>query len=249
LPKSQQAEVSGGGSGLLFINNPALMFSGLVKPIPHETTKAELGTVNSTDRAVFDVSGPVGGKPGETLVAWVLTLPQEQTFAAHDGLRILSQSRPNLVQDVNYYPASEKHPPMRNIAYQSGADDNSDNPSIGTAGPDPCTSTECLMVKFQAPGLGAHDSVSLSSSIVSGGAPITNDQLCKAKITYIFSNGFATRSNFSRCPASSLPADRELMAPGPACPAIYLQVQYAPRGWRSRFSGAEKSSWKRSWKQ
>ena len=63
------------------------------------------------------------------------------------------------------------------------------------------------MVKFEPPGLGAHDSISFSNGILKsilfskgilsgGGAPITNDDLCKAKITYMFSDGYATTSNF-----------------------------------------------------
>jgi hypothetical protein len=215
LPVSQEQQVLNAGSGLLFSNNPALMFSGLLKPIPHETTKAQLGTGNSTDVAIFDLSGPIGGKRGETLVAWVLTLPPEQTFARHDGVRTLSQSRADLVQDVNYYPASGQHPPVRNIAYRSGDDKTPDNPSIGTAEPSPCTATECLMVKFQPPGLGEHDTISFSESILSGDMPITNDALCNAKITYIFSDGFATTSNFGRCPAASLPLVASSWRPDP----------------------------------
>ena len=225
LPVSQQQKVLAGfppsGSGLLFSNNPAVIppilysglvnpiqHSGLVNPIPRETTKAQLGTGgSSTDRVIFDLSGPADGTPGETLVGWVLTLPQEQTFARHGGFDILSQSRHDLVQDVNYYPSSIDNPLKRNIAYQPGADNNVDNPSIGAADPSPCAfaTAECLVVKFQPPGLGEHDSISFSKSILSGDAPITNDDLCKAKITYIFSDGFVTTSNFGRCPAASLP--------------------------------------------
>jgi hypothetical protein len=224
LPVSQQVEVlaplTGGKSGGLLFDNPSpLRFSGLLSPIPYETTKAQLGTGgSSTDRAMFELSGPAGGKPGETLVAWVLTLPPGQTFARHNRIDIVSQSRQELVQDVNYYPDAVSNPLMRNIAYQPGADNNPDNPSIGAAGPSPCASAaaECMIVKFQPPGLGANDSISFSKSIVKsilfskgilsgGGAPITNNDLCKAKITYLFSDGFMTTSNFGRCPAVSLP--------------------------------------------
>src|SRR4029077_17655770 len=67
LPVSQQAEVLQGGSGLLFSQpNPPLMFSGLLNPIPHETTKAQLGTGDSADRIIFDLSGPTDGTPGAT---------------------------------------------------------------------------------------------------------------------------------------------------------------------------------------
>jgi hypothetical protein len=215
LPTTQQAEVLGGGSGLLFTNTT---FSGLVNPIPYETTKAQLGTGgSSSDRAIFDLSGPLGGKAGETLVAWVLTLPQEQTFAGHGRFDIVSQSRKDLVQSVNFYPGPGNNPLMRHIAFQPGDDNNVDNPSIGAASPSPCVSAtaECLIVKFQPPGLEAHHRISFSTSVLIGDAPITNDDLCKAKITYIFSDGFVTTSNFGPCPAAKLPLVASSWHPDP----------------------------------
>jgi hypothetical protein len=218
LPESQQTEVVNGGSGLLYNNSPTATFSGLLNPIPRETTTAQLETGDgSTDRVVFDLSSPVDGKPGETLVAWVLTLPEQQTFARHNGFHIISQSRQDLVQDVNYYPSPVDNPPRRNIAYQPSDDNSADNPSSGAASSSPCASAtaECLVVKFQAPGLGEHDSIRFSNSILSGNAPITNDDLCNAKITYIFSDGFVTTSNFGRCPPASLPLIASSWHPDP----------------------------------
>jgi hypothetical protein len=235
LPTSQQAAVLGGMSGLLQTpqaaqNGPLPSFaSGFVNPIPYDTTKAQLGTGgSSTDPIIFDLSGPAGGRPGETLVAWVLTLAPGQTFARHDRFHVVSQSREDLVEDVNYYPDSDKNPIVKDIAYHPGADNNSDNPHIGTAADSPCASTsaECLMVKFQTPGLGANDSISFSEGILKsilfskgmlsrGGAPITNNDLCKAKITYIFSDGYATTSNFGPCPPVSLPLISSSWRPDP----------------------------------
>jgi hypothetical protein len=223
LPVSQQGQaVDGqdrGQSGLLFTNSPTLQFSGLLSPIPQETTKAQLGTGgSSTDRAIFDLSAPAGGEPGETLLGWVLTLPQEQTFGRHDGFHIVSQSRHDLVQDVKYYPGPGNNPLQRNIAYQPrGVDNNADNPSIAAADPSPCAfaTAECLVVKFQPPGLGADDSIRFSNSILSSDAPITNEDLCKAKITYIFSDGYITTSNFGRCPPASLPLIASSWHPDP----------------------------------
>jgi hypothetical protein len=202
LQVPQQAQVLG-RSGLLFDDSATVQFSGLLNPIPHETTKAQLGSGgSSTDRAIFDLSGPVGGKPGETLLAWVVTLPEQQTFAKHDGFHIVSQSRKDLVQDVKYYPGPENNPLTRNIAYQPGSDNNADNPTSAAADPGPCAfaTAECMVVKFQPPGLEANDSISFSKSILRGDAPITNEELCKAKISYVFSDGFVTTSNFDRCP-------------------------------------------------
>jgi hypothetical protein len=224
LPVSQQQEVLTSMSGLLS-PNPPLMFSGLINPIPYETTKAQLGTGGSSTDPIFDLSGPAGGQPGETLAAWVLTLPPGQTFARQDRFHVVSQSRKDLVQDVKYYPDTDNSPLMKDIAYYSDADNKSDDPSAGYT---PCTSAtaECLMVKFRSPGLGAHDSISFSKGIIKsilfskgmlsrGGAPITNDDLCKAKITYIFSDGFTTTSNFGRCPAASLPLIASSWRPDP----------------------------------
>src|SRR5262249_21826528 len=67
----------------------------------------------------------------------------------------------------------------------------------------------------QPPGLGANDTISFSKRILSGDASITNDDLCKAKITYIFSDGFVTTSNFGRCPAVSLPLVASSWHPDP----------------------------------
>jgi hypothetical protein len=211
LPMSQQTQVVGNGNVTPALPGSGLLYRptmGFLHPIPHETTKAQLGTGgSSTDRVIFDLSRPVGGKPGETLLAWVLTLPQERTFAREGRFDIVSQSRKDLVQSVDYFADAEHRRLMRNIAYHPGADGNSDDPGIGTASPSLCASAtaECLMIKFQLPGLGAHDTIKFSESILSGGAPITNDDLCKAKITYIFSDGYATTSNFGPCPAKSLP--------------------------------------------
>jgi hypothetical protein len=224
LPTTQQQQVLGGSSGLLFPNSPPVItpltqLSGLINAVPYETTKAQLGTSgSSTDQVIFDLSGPTGGQPGETLVAWVLSLPEGQTFARGDGLHILAKSRENLVPEVKYYPDFGNDPLMRNIAYQPGADANRDDPNIGTAGPSPCASgtTECLVVKFRQPGLAAMDSVSFAKTVLSGGKPITNDDLCKAKITYVFSDGFVTTSNFGRhCSAVSLPLVASSWHPDP----------------------------------
>jgi hypothetical protein len=221
LPVSQQAQVLAPppqpgtpGSGLLSRNTTL----GFLNPIPLETTKAQLAAGGrSPDPILFDLSGPAGGKPGETLVAWVLTLPQEQTFARHGRFHIISQSRKDLVQDVDYYPDAENNPLKRNIAYSPGANNNPDDPSVGTAARSPCTSAtaECLIVKFQPPGLGANDSISFSKGILGGDTPITNDDLCKAKITYIFSDRYSTTSNFRPCPAASLPLISSSWRPDP----------------------------------
>ena len=219
LPLTQQAEVLGAGSGLLFTEAPLitapLIRSGLLNPIPYETTKAQLET--GGNRTTFDLSPPLGGRPGETLVAWVLTLPQELTFAKRDRFDIVSQSRKDVVQSVSFYPDPGNNPLMRNIAYHSDAADNSDSPNLGASGPSPCASAtaECLVVKFQQPGLEPRDRVSFSTSLLSGDVPITNEDLCKTKITYMFSDGYVTTSNFRDCTTASLPVVASSWRPDP----------------------------------
>jgi len=203
LPTSQQRAVLNGRSGLLQV---PIQFGGLSQPIPYETTTAQLDTGDSpAGRVVFDLSGPVDGKPGETLTAWILSLPGDHTFAGEGGVDVISQSRKDLVQDVSYYPETVKNPLRRNIAYDPGADNNPDIPVPGASGPSPCAATTaaCIVVKFEAPGLGADDAVSFSQKILSAGAPIAKDDLCKAKITYVFSDGYTTTSNFGRCSPDS----------------------------------------------
>ena len=223
LPTPQLAQVLGqsgslGKSGLLFDNvSQPLNYSGLLRPIPQETTKAQLDTHDSAGRVVFDLFGdPAADKSGGTLVAWILTLPQEHTFG-HSRFDVRSQSRHGLVQDVKYYPNPGNNPLKRNIAYQPDGDNNADDPSIAAGGSSPCAyaTAECLVVKFQAPGLEAQDSLSFSNSILSGDAPIANEDLCKAKITYIFSDGFVTTSNFGRCSPVSLPLIASSWHPDP----------------------------------
>jgi hypothetical protein len=201
---------------------PSPTQTGLLHPIPRETTRAQAGTGGSSaDAITFDVSSPRGGRPGETLLAWVLMLPPEQTFAGPSRFRIIAQSREDLVEGVHYYPGGEDDPPVRNIAYRADGDNNPDSASAGraieTAAHSACAAAaaECLMVKFEPPGLGASDSISFSKSILSGGAAITNDDLCQAKITYIFSDGYVTTSNLGRCPAKSLPLTASSWRPDP----------------------------------
>jgi len=213
LPESQQRVVLQGNSGLLLPCTsgspcPSASMTGFLNPIPHVTTKAQLEPGDGpADRAVFDLSGLTDGRPGETLVAWILTLPQEQTFAGHGSFHIIAQSQKDLVEAVDYYPDAANNPPMRDIAYRPDAENSPSGSGLGTDADSPCAvpSAECLMVKFQQPGLGTKDSITFSKKILSGGAPITNDDLCKAKITYIFSDGYATTTILDHCPAVTLP--------------------------------------------
>src|SRR5262249_12971225 len=109
LQVSQERLVLSGGSGLLSPPNPNPGL-GFLNPIPNETTQARVETDRSTGSIVFDLSGPTSGRPGETLVAWILTLPAQETFARDRRFHIVSQSRRDLVPDVNYYPGGDNNP-------------------------------------------------------------------------------------------------------------------------------------------
>jgi len=213
LPVSQQTQALSGGSGLLF----PISTLGFLNPIPHETTQARIETGGSAGSIVFDLSGPTGGEPRETLVGWILTLPGGQTFAEHNRFHIVSQSRRDLVQYVSYYPNAADNPLVKDIAYDLDANDKPKN-SGATRTPCAVEGAECLAVRFQPPGLEAQDSISFSKSILTSGAPITNDDLCEAKITYIFSDGYTTTSNFGRCPATSLSLISSSWRPDPTVP-------------------------------
>lgn len=240
LPTSQQRAILAEGSGLLQTPPPIITsptnLGGLIAPIPYETTTARLETGDSrTGRVTFDVSGPVDGKPGETLVGLVVSLPEDHTFAAQGGFDVVSQSRKDLVQDVTYYPNTGKDLLRKNIAYDPGSDNNADTPVVEAAVPSPCAATTsvCVMVKFQAPGLGRDDSFGFSERILRAGAPIAKDDLCKAKVTYVFSDGYRTTSNFGRCSPDPLSLIASSWRPDPHVAPQFIKsnlllVQVAP---------------------
>ena len=247
LPMSQQQEVLAGMSGLLSSNNPVVIppliqSSGLINPIPYETTEAQLGSGgSSTDPIIFDLSGPRGGKPGETLVAWVLTLPPGKTFARHDRFHIVSQSREHLVEEVNYYPDADNNPIVKDIAYYPGTDNNPGRSECWNGNRSPCTSAtaKCLMVKFRAPGLGAHDFDQLlkghsQEHPLLQGHP-QRRRCCDHQRRFVQGENHLhlqrrVRDNkqFRPLPAGLTPANRELMAPGPDGCAAHYQARSSP---------------------
>jgi hypothetical protein len=151
--------------------------------------KALLSTASNTSTSgssiTFDLPGPVDGLPGDTLTAWILIVPQGQSFGAGNPFRVISQSRENLLQDVDL-----PHPDT-DVPYS------------------PCAAAtvQCVEVEFnrnagQGFGALATDHIQFSLSILIGGSPITLDELCGAKVVYIFKSGAIITSTLGPCSGS-----------------------------------------------
>ncbi len=135
---------------------------------------------------IFNLSGPTGGVPGDTITAEILILPQGPpalTFDTRNPFRIIAQSRRNLLQDVDV-----PHPDP-DVPY---------NPCA------PAT-VQCLEVEFNrnpGKGFGPADFIEFSQGILIGGSPITLDELCGAKLVYIFQSGAIITSSLGPCSGS-----------------------------------------------
>jgi Metallo-peptidase family M12B Reprolysin-like len=171
----------------------AVLLSGFMNPIPQATTTASDPAKSGVIK--FDVSGAAGGRPNETLFAWVLVLPSAAPKVAHP-FNIISESRQNLIQDADY-----PHPDTDNdfgaVYY------------FGTQTSACATSTaRCLIVEFNPPGAAALDYVNFSMSFKT---PVTNADLCGAHVIYLFSDGYITTSTLgpSPCSASSVTANSQ----------------------------------------
>jgi hypothetical protein len=151
-------------------------------------SRASLSTASNTSTTsssiTFDLPGPAEGLPGDTLTAWILTVPQGQTLA-RNPFHVISQSRENLLQDVDL-----PHPDT-DVPYS------------------PCapTNVQCVEVEFnrnagQGFGALATDHIQFSLSILIGGSPITLDELCGAKVVYIFKSGVIITSTLGPCSGS-----------------------------------------------
>lgn len=204
LPVSQQAEV---------------VKSGFLNPIPLSTTTASDPPESSS--ITFNVTGAANGRPNQTLLAWVLTLPSGLKF--NRQFHILSESRQNLLQDADF-----PHP-------------DSDNSNSGhyNLGPiyNECTaaSAQCLIMEFNLPGADSSDDIKFSKGFTTA---VTNADLCGADITLIFSDGYSTTGALGPCPGGVAPAtltansqNPDLTAPVP--PQIVNQTAFTAATARS----------------
>jgi hypothetical protein len=177
--------------------------SNFLYPIPSTITMATGGD------ATFDVSGLTNGSPGETLLAWILTLPQGFTFDPKNKFKILSQSRRNLLQDVDFSP-----------------------PALDSDVPYPaCDTARCIEVEFnrnKGQGFGKNDFMKFSQGILNGSnQPVSLGDLCGAQVTLIYSDGYTPTSTLGSSDCGSSPSS--LMASSLAQdPTVPAQVSAVP---------------------
>jgi hypothetical protein len=175
---------------------------------------AQTGGPSSGNPIIFDVSGLTGGSPRETLLAYVVIIPQPpaespQLSFSSNPFRIISQSRRNLLQDFDLQPLDG------DVPYP------------------PCNATNvlCGEVEFNRnKGQGFQDSdfMNFSLGILKGGAPASLADLCGAKVAFIFSDGYAPASVLGPVPcsgSSSLMATS--LAQDPTTPPQVVKVSTA----------------------
>ena len=190
----------------------AFLLSGLLDSIPNTvSTASQSGTATPSAQAVanavpaaqssasssgspivFDVSGLTRADPGETLLAYIVIIPQPpagspQFTFSRNPFKILSASRRNLLEDFDLQPLDG------DVPYP------------------PCNAANvlCGEVEFnrnEGQGFGANDFMKFSLSILKGAAPAGLDDLCSAKVAFIFSNGYAPASVLGPCSDSSPPS-------------------------------------------
>jgi hypothetical protein len=112
--------------------------------------------------------------PQSPLNVLVIVLPSGLKFDSRNQFKIVSQSRENLIQDVEYHPDADNNPSDPSAQYMIG-------PAYSA-----CTAAgaQCLIVEFNAPGLGPSDSLKFSQGILKGTVPATLQQLSGANITF-----------------------------------------------------------------
>jgi hypothetical protein len=213
-----------GGVGTCSIMDPsacpsqqaAVLLSGFMNPIPDSMTTASDPT--NSNLITFNVTGAAGGRPSETLLAWVLMFPTAAP-PVQRPFHIINESRRNLVMDADY-PHGDKDNNAGGIYY------------IGTWYNACAASTaRCLIVEFNLPGAGATDYVDFSISFTTS---VTNADLCGAQITYLFNDGYITTSDLgpSPCSGSSVTANSQnpdLTAPPQiANPATFVGASNMP---------------------
>jgi hypothetical protein len=160
--------------------------------ISNTAPAAQSGASSSGDPIVFDVSGLTRANPGETLLAYVVIIPQPpagspQFTFTRNPFKIVSESRRNLLQDFDLQPLDG------DVPYS------------------PCNATNllCGEVEFnrnEGRGFGANDFMKFSLNILKGGAPAGLGDLCGAKVAFIFSDGYAPTSVLGQCSGSSPPS-------------------------------------------
>jgi hypothetical protein len=153
---------------------------------------AQSGAASSGSPIVFDVSGLSRANPGETLLAYVVMIPQPpagspQFTFSRNPFNIVSESRRNLLQDFDLQPLDG------DVPYP------------------PCNATNVLcgeveLNRNEGQGFGANDFMKFSLSILKGGVPAGLGDLCGAKVAFIYSGGYTPTSVLGPCSGSSPPS-------------------------------------------
>jgi hypothetical protein len=172
LPVSQETTVQGTVmSGSMFPNLPA---SGFLNPIPSSTATV-MDPATAPNVLNVSVNGAVG-VPNETVLSVVMMLPPPLMFASNK-VSNLYQSRPGLVQDVDFVADQDNAP---GGAYYIGSLYNQCN----------TRSAQCLIVEFNLPGAGTTDGVTDQISFATKlTTPVTNAELCGVDVTFVFNDG------------------------------------------------------------
>jgi hypothetical protein len=220
----------------------SIMLSNFVYPIPSTVSSASGGAASSAQAAaqtsgksssqaglaqstsspanpiVFNVSGVKGGNPGETLLAYVVIIPQptsgpQFTFASNP-FTVQKQSRRNLLQDFDEQPLDNDVPyPSCNPPFAAGT------PSL-----------LCGEVEFNrntGQGFGENDFMNFSLKILKGGVPVALSDLCGAKVAFIYSDGYAPVSPLGSGSCSGLSLSATSLSQDPTTPPQAITVTTA----------------------
>jgi hypothetical protein len=235
-----------GGAGQCTIPSQCLsqqatiLLSNFVYPIPNTVSGASGGAASAAQASVqstaktgaasssstsgspviFNVSGVSGGSPGETLLAYVVMIPQPSSgpqfsFSGSNPFALIKQSRRNLLEDFDRQPLDGDVP----------------YPSCNPPFPPDTPSLLCGEVEFnrsKGQGFGEHDFIKFSLNILKGSAPATLADLCGAKVAFIYSDGYAPVSALGSgsCSGSSLTATS--LSQDPTTPPQVVTVSTAP---------------------
>ena len=132
-------------------------------------TRSAAVTLGPGSSVNFTVSAPEA-----PLNVLVIMLPSGLKFDSKNQFKILSQSPENLIQDVDYYPDTDNSPSNPTGQYIIG-------PAYSAC---KVAGAQCLIVEFNAPGLGPSNSLQFSQGILNGKVPATLQQLAGAKVTF-----------------------------------------------------------------
>jgi hypothetical protein len=139
------------------------------------------GTSGASSSITFTVQNP-----DTPLNVVVIMLPSGLKFDYKNQFKIKTQSRPNLVQDVDYSPDNDNIPGGK---YPLG----SAYSACKAAG------AQCLIVEFNAPGLAPTDSLVFTQGILKGSVPAALSDLSGSPITFALlpsAAGSTTTSQF-----------------------------------------------------